>query len=177
LAGYKIETDWSNFVCFSRRIVNCILQVKDKNRYLKYLSIEYGFTRDHITYKTINRSKQSRSVNLLKKIDASINMLVSNTNKPIKIAAGLGYLASIANISYIIYVIFVNIFKPDVAEGWTSSSLVLASMFAILFFIMSIICNYIACIKDEIKTGPLFYIAEEHNSCIIFENINRKNVV
>jgi len=177
LAGYKIDTNWSNYVCFSRKIINCILQVKDKNRYLKYLSIEYGFARGYVKYKTINRSNKRKKVDLIRKIDSAISMFVSNTNKPIKIAAFMGYIACFLNIAYIVYVIAVNFLKPDVAEGWTSSSIVLASMFAILFFIISIICNYIACIMDEVKTGPLFSIAEECNSCVLFENLNKNNVV
>jgi len=71
------------------------------------------------------------------------------------------WLLFVINLLYVVYVIAVNLFKQRVAEGWTTISLQHAVMFAFLFAILSVLCEYVGRLLTETRDRPLYFVAEE----------------
>lgn len=69
-----------------------------------------------------------------------LRTLLSSTALPLRGATCLGLLGGVLSLVHAAYVVAVYIFKPDVAEGWTTISLQLAAMmfiFSVLFMLLS----------------------------------------
>jgi hypothetical protein len=159
LTGYAIDPDWSNFTCFSRRAVNAILQIKNNNRYIKFMNVETGYEPkilDHIASSAFPVKKKS----IFALFDI-MSVIVDHSNKLLKIAVKLSFFIGLVNLAYIGYIILVNIFKKNVAEGWTTISFTFSVMFSCLFIILAIFGEYMSYIYEEIKKGPLYHIAYE----------------
>ncbi len=177
LTKQRLDINWSNFICLSRRMVNAIIQIKDRVRFLKYLKAAIGFPYGVMPYTPIKRMNNPHRRTFWYRMRWSMEVIVSNTDNLIRVATLLAFLASIANLLYLIYAVIVKLCMPGVAKGWTSLSLVLATMFGLLFFILAILGEYISVVYKETRKGPLYYIAEEISSSQIFERFEERNIV
>ncbi len=96
---------------------------------------------------------------------------------PLRFAAVVGALASFINLIFLGYVFTVSLIKKQITEGWITTSVMSATMFFLMFVILTIMSEYIARILTESKDQPLYFIAEEHNSTVLAPGVDRKNVV
>ncbi len=174
---HRIDLNWSNFVCFSRKTVNAILQIKDRVRYLKYLQLDIGYSHETLRYEQINRHGRRRKTYFWNRFFFALETLVSNSEKLIRLATSLALMTSLLSAGYIFYALGIRIFRSDVAQGWTSLSIVLSVMFAVMFFILFILGQYIALVYKETRKGPLYHVADEYNSSILFKEMEEKNVI
>jgi dolichol-phosphate mannosyltransferase len=177
VADYRVDVNASNFVCFSRKMVNSILQIRDRVRYLKYLKTDIGYSQATIPYEQISRCAGRRRKNSWNRIFFAFDTLVSNSGKLMRVATALSLLTSVLSFGYILYALAIKLFKEGVPEGWASTSMVLAFMFGVMFFILFIIGEYISLVYKEARKGPLYHVADEFNSSVLFEQIRERNVI
>jgi hypothetical protein len=124
-----------------------------------------------------HRSGKPRQRGLLESINLAIDIIVANSKHPLRVVTMLGLLASILNLLYIGYIILVNIFKRNVMEGWTTSSLQNAGMFFFILLILTVISEYIGRILEETKDRPLYYVIDEKTSSVMLSSPEIRNVV
>lgn len=177
LTGYNINPNYSDFMCFSRKMVNSLVQIRDRSRYLKYLNLEVGFKQTAIKYDRIRRTINGKKRNFLNKLGFALEVIVTNSDKLLRWSALLGFSISFLNLVYLVYIFLVALFKKDVAAGWISSSIVNTTMFFFLFLLLSIISIFISSVLKETKKGSLYYVSEETNSSVIYKDIDKKNIV
>lgn len=178
ISGFYFAPNASYFRVLSRRAVNSIIQIKNKTRYLKYFNALVGFTQTHIKYNRIYRKPAAEThEGFLRSAYRAFDVMVSNTIIPLRFASLVGMLASFLNLLFLIYVFVVSLFKEEVTEGWISSSIMSATMFFVLFLLLTVISEYIARILIETKNQPLYFIADEYNSTYLTPNKERINVV
>jgi glycosyltransferase involved in cell wall biosynthesis len=174
--GYKIDAKLSHFMCISRRVVSYTIQNKDRNKYLNYFNLQTGFPKTFINYDIINRSGGRKKLRFFSKVDTSLSIIISNSNKLIRFAGAVSFLACIINLLYMGYVFVLYILRNNLAEGWTSISFLSSFMFSIVLLVLSIICAYISYIVGQIKTGPLYFVSDDKNSSVVLNQKNEKNV-
>ena len=179
---YDVPSTLGNFFAFSRKSVNSIITIKDKIRYLKYLIYEIGYDHYKITYHTINRSGTKPKRNFIKRFVFAVEIVVSNSNRLIRMCSLIGLLAGLLNLLYIIYtLVFYTVstvfLGKEIVAGWTTSAVISSVMFFLMFLILAIISEYLTRILRETKTGNLYYIKEEHSSCVFPKNANKINVI
>jgi polyisoprenyl-phosphate glycosyltransferase len=95
-----------------------------------------------------------------------IDILISHSATPLRWAAGLGVLASLGNLAYLLYVFIVALVKNKLAEGWLTMSVMLSSMFFCLFVILVVLAEYVARILEESQERPLYFIELEAESVV-----------
>jgi dolichol-phosphate mannosyltransferase len=172
-----ITTNSTHYRVFSRQAVNAITQIRDRYRYLRIFSSFVGYTRQSFEYEPINRSGQTSPRSLLESINLAIDITVANSKHPLRLVSGLGLFASILNLLYVGYIILVNIFKNDVVEGWTTSSLQSAGMFFFILLILTVLSEYIGRILEETRERPLYYVEGEKNSSVMLAHPETRNIV
>jgi polyisoprenyl-phosphate glycosyltransferase len=177
LTGYDINPNYSDYVCISRKMVNSLVQIRDRSRYLKYLNLEVGFKQTSIRYDRIKRSSNANKRNFLNKVGFALEVIITNSDKLLRWSAMLGFFISFVNLFYMVYIFGVALFKTDVEPGWISTSLVNTTMFFFMFLLLSIISVFVSSVLKETKKGSLYYVSEETNSSVIYKDINKKNIV
>jgi len=178
ILGFPLRPDESYYRLFSRRLVNSIVRIRSKNRYLSCLNASIGLHQGIIHYEdTAERRKERPVRRIFQQLVGVADILVSNSAAPLRFASVLGLLASFGSMSYLIYILIVSLVKSRVAEGWITTSLTSTTMFLLLFLILTIVSEYIARILDETKDQPLYFVESETNSAISSNNKERLNVV
>lgn len=178
LLGFTLRPNQSNYKVFSRRLVNSIVRIHSKNRYLDYLNACVGLSQSTILYDADGRAqKRSGLLRNIQQLNAVSNILVANSAIPLRFASLLGLLASAANLLYLNYILVVTLVKSHIAEGWLTISLTNTTMFLLLFLILTILSGYIARILDETKDQPLYFVELETNSKVSSTSQERLNVI
>jgi dolichol-phosphate mannosyltransferase len=178
MTGYDVSDDWSKFVCFSRRMVNAILQTQNRTRFLKLLQLEIGYQPALVRFDPIQRGRPVfREPSLLRRFRFAMEMMISHSDRLLRFVSLTGFLAAGLNFCYILYVLGVNLSGIEVERGWTTLSLVLASMFGLLFLILAVLGEYVAHIFVETRKAPLYYVRDELDHSMVLPQADRKNVM
>jgi polyisoprenyl-phosphate glycosyltransferase len=174
---FDLYPEDSYFRVFSRRLVNSIVKIRSKSRYLGCLNNLAGYQQCKVGYTPLRPRTAPGIRSSLHQIAAASNILVSNSATPLRFAAAIGILASLVNFAYLFYILAVTLVKQKIAEGWLTTSLSHTTMFIILFLILAIVAEYIVRVLDEAKEQPLYFVESEANSTVAVPEPSRLNVV
>lgn len=173
----KLPKNSTHFRVLSRQAVNAMIRVKDRFRYLHTLSSHVGYSNKSFVYETICRRKKMRKKNIGDSINLAINIIIANTNHPLRMVSFIGLCISILNLLYICYIILVYFIKEKVVEGWITQSMQMSVMFFFIVLILTILCEYIGRLIVETENRPLYHVLEEANSSVMISDIDRKNII
>jgi hypothetical protein len=175
--GVDIPPTSSSLCGFSRRAVNAITRVKQKRPHLALLSCGVGLPRTTFWYQKSITSDPARRRGLFSAADRGIGMLVMHSSSPLRFISYLGGFASVLNLLYVVYVLCVNLFKPHVAEGWTTLSLQNSLLFFFVFLCLILQAEYLGRILDETTEKPLYHFLDETGPSSIASDLPGRNVV
>jgi glycosyltransferase involved in cell wall biosynthesis len=167
----------TQFRVLSRQVVNALIQVQDKYRYLRLLSVYMGYKSQTFTYEPIKRSNKTKSRGFWESINLGLQIIFMNSVHPLRLASYLSLLASMFNLIYMGYVVLIYLFKEKVAEGWVTLSMQNAVMFFLFSIVLAILCEYVGLIFANSKGWPPYYIAEEKNSSVLIVDSQQRNIV
>ena len=171
-----IPANSTHFKVLSRQAVNAIIQVRDRNRFLRTLGSQIGFAATTIPYQTIARRTPPRRKTLRQGLWLATNILVTNSVQPLYLAAQVGLFVAAANVAFLLYVVAVYLLKSDVAEGWTTGSAVMATMFGTLALMGTIGLIYLARLIEERSDRPLYFVLSERSG-VAADPDRHRNVV
>jgi glycosyltransferase involved in cell wall biosynthesis len=175
--GVELPKHGTSFQVLSRQAVNGVTRIKDKYRSLRLLSAAVGYGTETVAYKPMTRRGSPRHRGFFESLALAVGLIVASSTQPLRFVSSLGLAASTLNLAYMLYVLAVYFFKSHVAEGWTTTSLQLSSMFFLMFLIMTVLAEYVGRILDEAKDRPLYHVVEERNSNVPLADVERRNVV
>lgn len=171
----NLQKDSTHFRVLSRRVVNALIQIRDRGRYLRTLSQQVGFENRSFQYELIERRSPPRTKSLGEAVGLAVNIIVANTRKPLRLASWVGLAIAAVNAAYILYRSTQYLLGHDV--GGFTFSLQHAVMFLFLFLILAVLCEYVGRIVDESQGRPLYYVMDENNSSVLPLDDEAKNIV
>jgi glycosyltransferase involved in cell wall biosynthesis len=157
----------SMFRLLSRRALNSFLDNRERYSLFRVMSAFAGLPYSDIRYQGINRSGTPLETSYAKATYRAGRILLLSSHEPLRFLSLLAVAGALFNVIYSIYVLAVNIFKADVAEGWTSLSLQSSSMFFLLFLILGVLSEYIGRLFIYSQNRPDYLIAREKRSLVL----------
>ena len=151
----------THFRVLSRQAVNAVVRIRDRNRYLRTLSAFVGYSNQSLVYDTVRRRARPRTKSLAAGLRLALGIIVANSLQPLYLAAMVGLAAVLASALFLVYAVAIYLFKPHVAEGWTTQALVAAAMFGSISLICTILAAYLARLLDENQDRPLYFVRDE----------------
>lgn len=175
--GVEIKRGVSDLRVMSRQAVNALLQVREQNRYLRVLTLTIGYQHEFFPYELVPRPGADRKSSWSGEVSTAIDLLAANTRHPLRLVTVAGLLGAFLNLLYAIYVVTIYLTKPNVAQGWTTLSLQQSGMFFFVCLILAVLSEYVGTILGEVRSRPLYFMAEEANSSVLLEDTVRSSVV
>ena len=150
-----------DFRLMSRRYVDAILSLPERNRFSKGIFPWIGFKTKWFEYKNIKRVAGTTKWSFWKLFVYSLDGIIAFSTKPLAIASLFGMLlclvAFIGTIAVIIQKFAMQV--PDV--GWSSLVCIILFVGGVQLFTTGILGQYLAKIYTEIKQRPHYIIKEE----------------
>ena len=172
----RLPEDMGSMRLLSRVALNALTKIRQKTLYHRLVSCTVGFRTECFEYQQCLRTGVGRQRRLHQAVGEALSILVANSRLPLRLVSYLGVLAALLNLFYMSYVVAINVFKRQVAEGWTTLSLQMAVMFLFMFSTLVVISEYLAQTMEESKDRPLYHVAEERSSSTTNLDSEKRNV-
>jgi len=172
--GIDIPLDATYLISLNRKAVNALTGTNRNHRHIRHLIKQIGFRVKYHKYTPLKQPDSHRSLRT-SAIEA-IEIASSYSTHPLRFVTWLGIIAGTANGIYALYVVGANLVLKNVAEGWTTLSLQISSMFFVLFMILVVLSEYIGRILAESRQEQRYIISEELVSNVSLAGKDKRNV-
>lgn len=153
-----------DFRLMKRKVVDCILEMKEYNRFSKGIFEWVGFKTKWISYENIKRSAGETKWSLWKLIKYSINCITDFSTAPLLLSSFFGILFFFFSLIIICYFSFRTIIFGNQVTGWTSLICIIFFVSAIQLLCIGILGQYVAKAYMEIKKRPQYIVKESNYS-------------
>lgn len=153
-----IPEDVGDFRIISRKVIDCLKQMPEQNKFLRGQIAWMGFKQCAIYYDRDGRKYGKTGYSLSKMIDLAGDAITSFSNKPLKIVTRFGFIVSFISFCLIIYALYRHIITGKTIDGWTS--IIVSSMFigGVQILAIGVIGSYLGRINKNIVARPLYLI-------------------
>ncbi len=145
----------------TRQMVNCILQMKEYNRFTKGIYGWVGFKTKWIEFENVERLKGETKWNFWKLFLYSIDGITAFSTAPLSFAALVGVLFCLLAFILIIVTIIRKILFGDPVGGWPSLVCIISLVSGVQLFCLGIVGQYLARTYMEVKQRPIYLVKEE----------------
>lgn len=163
LTGTEIDSSIANFGIFRRNVIESVCSMREQLRWFPTFVNWVGFKKTKIPVEHAKREKGKSSYSLKRLLDLALNVLVLNSNKPLRLVLMSGFFVSITSMVYAL-ITLIRYLRGEVGVlGWASLIISIWFLSGVIIFVMGIVGIYIGKIFDQIKERPLYIIKERIN--------------
>jgi glycosyltransferase involved in cell wall biosynthesis len=155
---FHVPPDAGDFRLMDRTVVDALLALPERNRFMKGLYAWVGFKSVAIPYEPAERAVGTTHYNALKLIAFSIDGLTAFTTWPLRLASIAGVVMALFAFIYGIFVMVDFLLYGNAVSGWTTIIVLLLFFVGIQLISLGILGEYIARIFEEVKNRPLFVV-------------------
>jgi glycosyltransferase involved in cell wall biosynthesis len=161
LSDTQIPLDTGDFRLMDRRVLNVLLGMPERDRFVRGMVSWLGFSQVAVPYRREARITGVTKFSFFKMLRFALDGIFSFSIVPLRVATWTGFITSFLAILGIVLVSLEHFLGVEgLVKGWTST------MFAVLFIggvqliCMGIIGEYIGRIYGESKHRPLYVVRE-----------------
>jgi dolichol-phosphate mannosyltransferase len=162
LTKIDIPPNVGDFRLLSRRVVDQLKQLREKDRFVRGLVSWLGFRQVGVLYKRDKRYAGETKYPFRKMVKFAFDGITSFSTVPLKLATWTGYAAALVAVLYLASV-FVQWMLGYTVEGWATIMVALLFIGAVQLICIGILGEYLGRVFNEVKPRPM-YVIEEHLS-------------
>jgi glycosyltransferase involved in cell wall biosynthesis len=160
---FKFDGDTANFGIYSKNVVEAIKSNKNRHRVLSIMMNQVGFKKTKMPVEHNNRMEGSSSYNIKKLFNLGLDIILSNSDRPLMLIVVVGFLISASSFLYAIYNFYKYLNHQILVSGYTSIIISIWFLSGIIIFILGIIGFYIGKIFDSVKNQPIYIVYKKIN--------------
>ena len=157
-----IPSDTGDFRLMDRQVVDALLRMPERDRFLRGMVSWVGFRQIAVPYKREARFAGTTGYSLVKMIGFAIDAIVSFSFAPLRLAVWTGFFVLGLALCGIIYAVILRFFgDPSLwVRGWASILVSVLFMGGVQLISLGIIGEYVGRIYGEVKQRPLYFVRE-----------------
>ena len=163
LSGAKTDPTIANFGIFRNKVIAEYNKIPQQARSFGSVLGVLGFNIGYIEVEQDASARGGSSYTLRKLLKHSFNIIISNTNRPLRMAVGLGFFMSIVAFMLAVYNVIAKLVGIIQVSGYTMTVFSIWFVGGLLLFVMGVLGLYIGKIFDQVKGHPLFVVRDEVN--------------
>ena len=162
MTSIDIPVDVGDFRLIDQVIVKHLRNMPEKSKYIRGQISWIGYKQTFVNYHRDARIYGKTNYPLRKMLRFALDGITAFSDKPLKIASGLGIVAAIVSLLALVYALVAHFCFNSTITGWTSLILSVLFIGGVQIITIGIIGEYIARINNDVRNRPL-YILEENN--------------
>lgn len=162
LLRLPIPPDTGDFRLIDRAVVDAILRMPERDRFLRGMVSWVGFRQVAVPYRRAARAAGETKYPLLKMVRLAADGVFSFSFLPLRLAVWTGFLALGVALLGIIYAMGLRMFADPSqwVRGWASTFVAILFMGGVQLISLGIIGEYVGRIYGEVKQRPLYLVRE-----------------
>lgn len=162
MSNIEIVDGARDYRMMSRKMVNAILSMPERNRFSKGIFNWVGFRTKYFEFENLQRVAGQTKWSLLDLFMYSIDGIMAFSIMPLYAVSLLGIVFFIVSMFMIVYVMIKTFIYGDAVAGWPSLVCIIFFVSGIQLFCTGVLGQYMAKTYIETKRRP-FYIVRESN--------------
>jgi dolichol-phosphate mannosyltransferase len=162
MTSIDIPVDVGDFRLIDRVIVEHLRNMPEKSKYIRGQIAWIGYKQTFVEYHRDARLYGTTNYPLKKMLRFALDGITAFSDKPLKIASGLGIFSAIVSLLALVYALVSHFCFHATITGWTSLILSVLFIGGVQLITIGIIGEYIARINNDVRNRPL-YILDEKN--------------
>lgn len=168
LSGAKTDPTIANFGIYRHNVIAEYNKIPQQARSFGSVLGVLGFRIGYVDVEQAESARGGSSYTLRKLLKHSFNIIISNTNRPLRMAVGLGFGMSAISFLLALYNVIAKLVGIIRVTGYTTTIFSIWFVGGLLLFVMGVLGLYIGKIFDQVKGHPLFVVRD-------LVNIEEKN--
>lgn len=161
---YELKPNAGDFRLMDRKVVNALLALPERQRFMKGLYAWVGFKTVYLPFAAQARNEGSSKFNYGSLFELAMVGITSFSQKPLRWISRSGMVVSLLSICYGFYIVADTlIFGRDV-PGWTTVAAGVMFSAGVQLICLGVIGEYIGRIYEEIKQRPLYIVDKSWHS-------------
>lgn len=163
LSGLQTDKTVANFGIYKHCVIEEFNKMPERARSFPSLVTYLGFRDAAIDVEHAERAEGKSSYNLYKLFKLSFDVIVSNSNKPLRMAVGLGFGMAAFSFLLALYNLIAKWIGIIQVEGFTTTIFSIWFVGGVMLFVMGILGLYMGKIFDQVKGRQLFVVRDVIN--------------
>jgi len=160
LSATPLPPDTGDFRLMSRRAVDAIKQLRERQRFMKGLFTWVGYRQKAMVYDRDPRFAGSSKFNYWRLWNFALEGITSFSGAPLKIATYIGVFTALLAFGFGIVVLGKALFFGDPVRGYPSLMLVVLFLGGVQLMALGMVGEYLGRLYMEAKQRPLYLIDE-----------------
>jgi glycosyltransferase involved in cell wall biosynthesis len=160
ITDVNIPMDTGDFRLLDRKVVDVMVQMRERHRFLRGMSVWVGFKQTGVTYKRASRYSGVTKYPMKKMIRFASDAITSFSYFPLQVAMYLGFVSAGLSIIAIPVVIIMRIVGSHAFLGQATTLIAVLFLGGVQLISLGILGEYIGRLYDEAKGRPLYIVRE-----------------
>jgi glycosyltransferase involved in cell wall biosynthesis len=160
IAEIDAPLDAGDFCLMDHRVVQALVGLRERNRFLRGLRSWVGFRQIGIEYDRQARNAGEPKYTLRKLLSLAASGYIGFSSLPLRVAAWLGLLSAAAGFALALWAVLEKLTRQVIPQGWTSTMAVILLVSGVQLIILGVIGEYLGRVYDEVRRRPLYVISE-----------------
>jgi len=161
MSEVKIPVDTGDFRLIDRKVCDALINIREKNRFVRGLVSWVGFRQTALEYVREERFAGETKYPLRKMLRFSLDGITSFSYKPLKLAMYLGFVVTSLSFVYLLISLAQKLFTASTSTGWAPLIACLMFLNGVMLVFFGILGEYIGRIYDESKNRPLYILRNQ----------------
>ncbi len=158
LTGVKQDSSVANFGIYHQSVVKAIRQLREPIRYFPTMVRWVGFQKTYVDIKHGERFSGTTSYNWHKLFRLAIDIILANSDKPIRLIVKAGFALSFSAFLFGLYSIWRYLTGQIIVPGYTSLLVSVWFIGGLLMSVLGIIGLYVGKIFEGVKNRPVYVV-------------------
>jgi len=161
---FQVPENGGDFRLMDRVVVDALLALPERNRFMKGLYAWIGFDAVAVPYVPDARAHGSSHFKLGRLIHLSLDGLTAFTTWPLRLATIVGCIMALAGLTYGSFLTLSYLIYGNPVSGWTTIVVSLLCFLGVQMVFSGVMGEYVARIFEEVKARPLYIVKRELGS-------------
>ncbi|WP_199535963.1 glycosyltransferase family 2 protein [Dyella solisilvae] len=161
LSDTRVPRDTGDFRLLSRRALDALHQLRERQRFMKGLFAWIGYRQTAVYYLREPRQAGNTKWNYWRLLQLAIEGITSFSTAPLRLATWVGVLSSLLAFVYGLWVFGKAVLFGDPVHGYPSLMVVILFLGGVQLLALGVIGEYLGRSYAESKQRPLYFIEEQ----------------
>lgn len=161
LTEVKYDHSIANFGVFSRKVIDTVNRMPESDRFFPLMIKWTGFRTATVPVEHAMRQHGTSSYSLRKLIRLALNVVLSYSDKPLRLVVKLGLMFSLISLVFVVFSIYRYLLGDVAVAGFTSIVASIWLIGSVTIFCTGITGLYIGRLFNDAKRRPYYIVSEE----------------
>ncbi len=160
ITDVDIPKDTGDFRLMDRKVVQTLRTMRERNRFMRGLSVWVGFKQTGVFYVREPRFAGETKYPLRKMLKFALDAITSFSYVPLQLATYVGFVIAGISLIGMIIAVYLRLATGRALLGQATTLVAVLFLGGIQLIFLGIIGEYLGRIYDEVKARPLYVVAE-----------------